>query len=48
MLPQSTIDRVRAVLHNRALLGLHNDASDRWLRAVGYYEWDVAGRPVYG
>lgn len=48
VLPQFTIDRVKAVLVNRALKGLHDDSSDRWERAVGYYHWELAGRPVYG
>lgn len=48
VLPWWTINSIKAALHNRALKGLHDDSADRWQRAVSYYEWDVAGRPVYG
>lgn len=48
VLPPWTINSIKAALHNRALKGLHDDSADRWQRAVSYYEWLLAGRPVYG
>lgn len=48
VLPQSTINRIKSILYNRALKGLSDDSEGRWERAVEYYDWLRAGRPVYG
>ena len=46
ILPLSTIKTVLAALHGRRYLGLFDDSEKRWKRAVSWYHWDKAGRPV--
>ena len=48
VLPEATVDTVKAVLYNRRVLGLSDDSEGRWQRAVTWYDWDKRGRPVNG
>lgn len=48
VLPQERISTIQAVLLGRAKRGLPDDSHDRWERAVSYYQWELAGRPVEG
>ena len=45
-LPETTINGILAVLHNRAVLGLPDDSEARWERAVSHghmlrYHWGM-------
>ena len=48
MLPPETIASVKDVLFHRKRLGLYDDASERWERAVTWCDWDKRGRPAGG
>jgi len=46
VLPQDRINRIQAILRERARVGLFDDSQERWERAVGYLKWEQSGRPM--
>jgi len=46
VLPQDRINRIQAVLRERARVGLFDDSQGRWERAVSYLKWEQSGEPM--
>jgi len=46
VLPQDRIDRIQAILRERARVELFDDSQERWERAVSYLKWEQSGEPM--